>query len=185
MRKILSIILMAAMLSSCGSLKRVTKSDVKTTTKETEKTEKVSDSSRIVEISRGIKDNVSLSLRTNNKIVDSIIKSRLKDFSAGKTSGSNSYSAFFDYDKMSLDLESIIGETKNEEISTNKDEKTETSFTSEMDSYFTDKMTKIPFWIWIAIGLYFLPKILAGVSAIINPVGSVLSKISNLKNKNS
>jgi Fe2+ transport system protein B len=173
--KRISILIILALFCSCRSVKSV--KEKTTDTKTTEKTDIRRDSSNIKEISKGINDNISLSLRTNNKVVDSILKSRLKGFMTSKKSGDNSYSAKFDYDNMILDIEAIIAQSSKEKITTDSDTKTEKSFEQTTDEYISKKIKSIPIWVFILIGLYFLPKILAGVNSIINPIQTIITKI--------
>jgi hypothetical protein len=180
MKKTIYTILIALILSSCGIAKKVTKESTSNVTK-TEKVEKTKDSTSVTEISRGINENISLSLRTNNKVVDSILKSRLKGFTSSKKSGGNSYSAKFDEEGMMLNIEALIEQSINERKSTNKDTKSEVNFTSEIDSYFSQKIDKIPWWFWAIVVLYFLPKILNGINTITNPVLTILKSIKNVK----
>lgn len=168
---------MALAFTSCRSVK--TTSEKNKTTAIVEKLEVKKDSTNITKISEEIKENVSLSLRTNNKVVDSIIKQRLKGFATTKTSGGNSYAAKFDYDKMVLDISAVVAESINETSTTDTSKESEKSFTEQTDEYFSKKISAIPFWIYILVALYFLPKIIAGVTAIINPLQTVIGKVAS------
>lgn len=178
MKKIILLFICVISLASCRSVKRVTEKS--SASKAVEKTETVKDSTNVTKISEAISDDVAVSLRTNNKQLDSIIKERLKGFSTSKQSGNNSYSASFDYDKMALIVKGIVGASIESNTATNNDTKTEKSFTAQTDEYFSEKIKRIPIWVYILIGLYFLPKILAGVTAVINPVQSIIVKAANL-----
>tara|TARA_R110000782_G_scaffold133638_1_gene225996 strand:- start:664 stop:1191 length:528 start_codon:yes stop_codon:yes gene_type:complete len=165
------LILTLVIFTSCGSTK---KSIFKSDKTQTEFKEVNRDSTNVKEISKAINDNVSVSLRTNNKVVDSIIKQRLKGFVSRKTSGSNSYSAKFDYDKMVLDIASIIGETENNTTNTTLDSKTEKTVSETTDEYIKEVKKRIPFWIYIVAIIWFLPNILDKIQMIINPLSILL-----------
>ena len=170
MKKII-LILTLVIFTSCASTKKSTYKSDKT---HTEFSEVNRDSTNVKEISKAINDNVSVSLRTNNKVVDSIIKQRLKGFVSSKTSGSNSYSAKFDYDKMVLDIASIIGETENNTTNTTLDTKTEKTVSETTDEYIKEVKKRIPFWIYIVAVIWFLPNILEKIQMIINPLSILL-----------
>lgn len=144
-----------------------------------DKKETTKDSVNVTKISEKIDEKVSLSLRTNNKVVDSIIRTRLKGFVTSKQSGGNSYAAKFDYDKMVLEIKAAVAESVNTQTDVVTDTTSEKSFTEQTDEYFSKKIRSIPIWVYILLGLYFLPKILAGVHALINPVQGLISRFRN------
>ena len=138
---------------SCRSVKTV--SETNKETKTTEKKEIKKDSVNLTSVNKAIKDNISVSLRTNNKVVDSIIKQRLKGFISKKTSGSNSYEASFDYDKMVLDIATLIGETKDTNTETNTEQTTEKTFEEKTDEYISKKIRAIPWWFYALVIFWF------------------------------
>lgn len=160
--------------SSCLGTKKTTERN-----KELVKTEisnSVKDSVSIKEVSKAINDNVAVSLRTNNKVVDSIIKERLKGFVSRKTSGSNSYSAKFDYDRMVLDIASIIGETSSNTTNTSLNTKTQKTVSETTDEYIKEIKNRIPWWIYVVALIYFLPKLIEGVNTVANPISLLFKK---------
>jgi Fe2+ transport system protein B len=174
MKKILIIIACVSFFTSCRSVKTSTEKSKETTA--VEKTDKASDSTNITKISEKIDETVSVSLRTNNKVVDSILRNRLKGFQTSKRSGGNSYAAKFNYDELSLEIDAIVAESMKELIASNTSTESEKSFSEKTDEYFSKKIRSIPIWVYILLGLYFLPKILAGVHAILNPVQTLIKK---------
>lgn len=134
------------------------------------------DSIKTKEVSRKIEDNFSVSLRTNNKLVDSILKERLKGFVSKKTSGTNSYSAKFNYDKMVLDIATLVGETQNTNTETSTDILSEKTISETTDEYIKEVKKRIPFWVYIIAIIYFLPSIIEKIQFIINPLYGILKK---------
>ena len=176
-----AVIFILFILFSCRSVKSA--SEKSTVSELTAITEITKDSTKVTKISEAIADDFAFSLRTNNKELDSIIKQRLKGFSTSKQSGNNSYSASFDYEKMALIVKGIVGPSIESETSTNSDAKSEKSFSQQTDEYFSKKIKSIPIWIYILVGLYFLPKIIAGITAILNPMQTLIGKAANLEKR--
>lgn len=179
MKNIIFLLSIILILGSCRTVKTVSDKSKVSESVETKETKK--DSTNITKISEQIKENVSLSLRTNNKVVDSIIRQRLKGFQSSKKSGGNSYSAKFNYDKMVLDIKAEVAESISSNLTTNSEATSTKTFEEKTDEYFSKKISRMPFYVWILLGLYFLPKILAGITAIINPVQTLIGRISTIK----
>ena len=80
-----------------------------------------------------------------------------------------------------MEFEASIGETINEKTKVSEKEKTEKSFEQTTDEYISKKIAAIPWWLYLIGFLYFAPRLIQGVSAIINPVSALITKI-NTKN---
>lgn len=174
MKKLIILLLFFVAFTSCRSVKRTTEKNTATTA--VEKTDTSKDSVTVTKISEKIDESVSLSLRTNNKIVDSIIRSRLKGFQTAKKSGGNAFSASFDYDKLALEIKAAVAESVQSKTDVNTDTSFEKSFTEKTDEYISKKIRSIPVWVYILLGLYFLPKIILGVQSVLNPVQALIKK---------
>lgn len=181
MKKLILLLLISS-LHSCTTFKKATEQKTETTTSDILRSSTKIDSTTLTEINRGIKDNFAVSLRTNNKSLDSLLELKFEGFNSVKTSGSNSFSTRFNKEDFTLGFEAIVGETKNIESKTEKDQNTEQTFTSEVDSYFSEKISKLPFWVYIVAVIFFAPRILAGVSSILNPAMGLINTITkNIK----
>lgn len=174
MKKLIILLLCVVSFASCRSVKRT--AEKTTTTSAVEKTDTKTDSVNVTKISEEIDEKVSLSLRTNNKVVDSILRTRLKGFETAKKSGGNSFAARFDYDKIALIVDAAVAESINTKTDVVKDTTSEKSFTEQTDEYISKKIRSIPIWVYIVLGLYFLPNIIAKVQGIINPVQTLFRK---------
>jgi hypothetical protein len=175
MKQIITLILIV-LLTSCSTFKETAKtSELRTSEVKSLKT----DSLNTTTVNSAIADNFSFSLRTNNKVVDSILKERLKGFNSTKTSGKNTYQAKFDYDKMVLDIAALVGETVSTNVSTNKESTSATTFEEKIDTYVSKKIKGIPWWVYALAAFWFLPQILERIMLLINPVKTILKKLLN------
>lgn len=168
MKKTIIIILLVLLFSACGTFKSA--KETSSQIKQTEKREIKQDSLNLTTINKTIDDQVVVSLRTNNAVVDSIIRERLKGFSSQKTSGSNSYKATFDYEKMMLHIATLVGETKNTQTATHKEQTQENTFEKQTDAYISRKVKAIPWWFWLLVVFWFLPQITERISLVLNPL---------------
>lgn len=172
--KILYIILIAFLLVGCLGQKKVVEKnhDVK----QTEITTVKKDSSNVVETNKEIVDELKVSLKTNNKQVDSIIRERLKGFKTSKISGSNSYKAEFDYDELALSMYALVGETQNQTTATTTNTDIEKTFEERTDEYIFKKVTAIPWWLIAIAVFWFAPQIISRVQMIVNPLSAFIKK---------
>ena len=170
------------LMGSCvGSKRLVESSNVKEVSS---KIEFKKDSSSFVERNKEIKDNISLSLRTNNKKVDSIIRQRLKGFNSSKKSGTNRYNAVFDYEKMALNIAAVIGATQNEVTEYSSELEKETSVDEKVDSYVKTKISVVPWYVWVLLYFFFLDsKVVSIVSNFIPGLKGATSILSILNLK--
>lgn len=105
-----------------------------------------------------IKDSVFISLKTNSKIVDSIVRLKLQHFYTTKTSGANSYSASFDTLKKGLKIiTSIKGASDIQTNSTKKTAKSNQVLILKKETAKTVKSVGIG-WRWF---LFFLCLVIA------------------------
>lgn len=184
--KKLVLLCIVLLLSGCRSVKST--QDTSSVTKQSEKKEVKSDSFSKIQTNGAIKDKIVTVVpksETNNARLDSLVDAKvdriLKMLNTSKSSGGNNYR--FEYDKLSRELRAYfeLAETKNELMATNNSETTETSFEQKTDEYIKQKIKAIPFWIYIVIGLWFLPQIMQRVMFVVNPIAGVVSKIKPTK----
>lgn len=98
-----------------------------------------------------IKDTLFISLKTNNKITDSIVTLKLQHFHTSKKSGNNSYSATFDTIKKGLKITSFVKSTTNS-ITVKSKETTKKKETKSLQVESREQTRYFPFsWWWILI----------------------------------
>lgn len=98
-----------------------------------------------------IKDTLFISLKTNNKITDSIVTLKMQNFHTSKKSGNNSYSATFDTIKKGLKITSFIKGTTNS-ITVKSKETTKKKETKSLQVESREQTRNFPFsWWWILI----------------------------------
>ncbi|MGV3695490.1 hypothetical protein [Flavobacterium sp.] len=168
-------ILIAICFSSCLGTKEISKTD--TNTKQSDKTEINNDKKSEVNTNQAIDDKFNIPVRSNDEAVNEAIRKAFRDFGYNKQSGSNSTNMTFDPDLMAFKIANYIGETQNKTDTSTSDTKIEKSFEQITDEYLSKKMKLIPWWVYVIVGLYFLPKIIEGVTAIVNPVSSLVVKL--------
>lgn len=168
------LIFLTLFLVGCAGQKKI----VKTTHTKSEIKNSITkkDSSKVVEKSLAINDKMLLSLKTNDKKLDSILRLRLKGFSTTKKSGKNYYSAKFDYEQLALIIASVIGETKDEKINTTKNTENTEKVKEEGAEYFYKKIKVIPWWFWLVFAFIFLPQIISRIQLIVNPLTTFFKK---------
>lgn len=156
-------------LSSCAVLKK----DKTTTTKQTEKTEIVTDTISKETISKKINDSATFKIpevstgdaEYDRRVNEGVINA-LRGFNFQKTSGDNSYRFYYDEQLKALRAEIQVGETRNKEIATNKEASSEKTFEQSVKEYI--KKIVIPWWIY-AIAIFMLRKQIFGILAFIYP----------------
>ncbi|MBE7671556.1 hypothetical protein [Tenacibaculum piscium] len=110
LKKILLIITLFVVFS-CAVKKTKTTSTSKIEV--VKKTEKVVENKQTKIKSLPINDTFFISLNTNDKKLDSIVKAKFKHFETSKKSGKNSYIAVFDTVKNGIKINTIIDSTAN------------------------------------------------------------------------
>lgn len=165
------------LFNSCLGSKKLSEASEETKSEIVENTSR--DSVNVKEISKEINDELSLSLRTNNKVVDSIVANRLKGLNLNKTSGGNSYQAKFDYEGMALILKAVVGETQNQSVQVESESEKETTMETRIDNYIKEKITAMPWYLWAGIILLFLPNLIKIVMTIVNPVMGLVQVVKN------
>lgn len=168
------ILIIAFFLIGCLGQKKV--AEKTTNTKQTQVTTVTKDSSKVVEKNKEIVDELKVSLKTNNKQVDSIIRERLRGFKTSKVSGSNKYKAQFDYEELALNIHALIGETQNQTTTTSNNTDTEKTFEQRTDEYIYKKITSIPWYLWVAVAFWFAPQIISRIQMIVNPLSVFIKK---------
>ena len=175
--KYLIILLVSLFFVSCLGTKKTT--ETTTEVKENKITEVKTDSSNVEKINRSIDDEFLLSVRTNDSITNESIRQALKGFQQNKQSGSNSSSVRFDYEKLAFILKNSIGETKDTNTNTNKEEKIENTKETVMKEYIKKVMQVLPWWAYVIAFIVFLPSIIRwvkGIASIFYPVIGLLTK---------
>lgn len=118
MKNILFILITTFLFLGCGSKKEIVK-----TSKSTKEKEVVIKRDSVYKkvVSLPIKEQVFISLKTNNKLVDSIVNLNLRNFYTSKISGSNVYTAKFDTINTGLKISASVSGNSKTEIQTDKD----------------------------------------------------------------
>lgn len=169
-----SILILSFLMVSCVGQKKV--STQKQTEKQTNKVLVRKDSVKIIDRSLAINDKISLSLKTNDKKIDSIIRLRLKNFYTSKTSGNNRYTAKFDYEKLALEIAAVLNETVSKNVEKNTEKKTDKNTKVTTEEYLYRKLKVVPWWFWVVLAVVFLPQILSRLELIINPLKAFFKK---------
>ena len=160
------------MMASCLGTKKVlekTNSSV-----EKEKTETHSDSTRTETINRVIDDEYTIPLATNDSLVNVRIREALTNFSAGKSSGTNSTRIYFDEDAMAFKIASIIGETSDLESSSSNEVLIEKTTEQIVTEYAKTIKKMIPWWLYLVAIFFLLPHIIK-ILGVFSPVVGLVS----------
>ena len=180
MKRLVLILVLVTLTSCLGSKKISEKSSVTTQTTEIKK-----DSTAKETINKVIKDEATFKVAESNTgdagfdiRVNDAVANILRNINFQKTSGDNSYSVYYDEKLKELKAQIEVGETSNKEVVTNST--SEKSFDQKTDEYLSKKITAIPWWVWLIVGIWFLPQILAKINPIINLVKKHIIK----QNKN-
>lgn len=170
-------VVMVLLCFSCSTFKESSKSSV---TREKQNTVLVKDSTAKIETSLPIKDNIVINVpRSQDEALNKALDAILSNLNTSKTSGNNSYKSTYDAENQRLLIEFLIGQTQNKDVSIASDSKIETSFEQQTDAYFSKKLKQLPWWVYLAAIVYFLPIILDRVKMIISPFGLLINKIKN------
>lgn len=164
-------------ITSCAGVR--TTSEKNSETKTSDHSEKTSDKTADTKTNREINDNFGVPIRSNDEAVNKAVRDAFRDFNFNKQSGTNSTQIIFDEEAMAFKIANIIGETQDKNTSSVSESKSDKSFEQTTDEYFSKKISQIPWWLWLAIAVYFMPKIVEGVSAIYNPLSLVVKKFTN------
>lgn len=173
--RLVVILIVCSFLGSCLGAKST--SEKNSTTKQSDKTEISSDKKSETNTNKAIDDKFNIPLRSNDENVNKAIREAFRDFGYNKQSGSNATQMIFDPDAMAFKIANYIGQTQDKTETSSKDTKIEKSFEQTTDEYFSKKIALIPWWVYVIAVLYFVPKLIDGVSAIYNPLAVVVSKI--------
>ncbi|WP_416440456.1 hypothetical protein ACH3O9_11290 [Leeuwenhoekiella sp. A16] len=175
-RNILYLLLVLAwlMTGSCvGSKKTFDRNAVKNSS---EKISEKNDSVRDTRVNQAINDNFTIPLGTADELVNARIREALANFKAGKQSGSNSTSVYFDEDALAFKIANMIGETKDTNTEVNSNKTTERTDEERVIEASKKIFKVIPWWVY-AIAIWFLlPRILQTVAIFVPQVGVFLSK---------
>ena len=189
MKKIV-LLFICIVLTGCLGTKRIV--EKKATKVTTEKVEVKKDSTNVVEKNKAIADKLDVAV-TNaktsdadfNKKVDQKVDEILAKLNTTKTSGDNSYKLYYNLLKRQVEFEARIGETQNENTTTNLQEKTEKTTDEIIDTYIYTRITTVPWYLWIALYfMFFDGKIASLLSNFIPQLKGATSILSLLKKKN-
>lgn len=171
----LIVILIAALPLGCQSAKKVT--EIESTSKSIEKSEKVSDSTSNKQVNGAIKDQITTPVGTTGDAkCDDKIDEILKKLNTSKSSGGNSYKLRYDEETRQLLIDFIIAQTESEQVNTNTSSVSESTFEEKTDTYISKKIRSIPWWFWVGLIIWFLPQIIEKVVLISTPFGAVINK---------
>lgn len=178
MKKLIYIIFLAILLTSClGSKKIFDKNKVTT---QTESSEVTKDSTSESKKNLGIKDTLIVNVpKSDNKEVMAMFEVLMKQLNTSKSSGSNSYSSKYDAEKDQLIIEFMVAATENIKTISNSDTKTEKSFEEQTDEYVSKKITALPWWAYV-IGIWLLRSHIIGIIAIFIPGIRNIKSIADL-----
>jgi len=189
MKKIV-LLFICIVLTGCLGTKRIV--EKKATKVTTEKVEVKKDSTNVVEKNKAISDKLDVAVpnaKTSdadfNKKVDQKVDEILAKLNTTKTSGDNSYKLYYNLLKRQVEFEARIGETQNENTTTNSEEKTEKTTDEIIDTYIYTRITTVPWYLWIALYfMFFDGKIASLLSNFIPQLKGATTILSLLKKKN-
>jgi hypothetical protein len=154
---------------SCG----VTKRDKTTSTKQIEKTEVATDTMSKETINKKIDDAATIKIQESNtgdedfdERVNEAVANVLRSINFQKSSGDNSYRAYYDEKLKALQFQIELGETRDTEVETNKEATTEKSFEENISEYV--KKIVVPWWMYL-IGIILLWKFIAPMVMFVFP----------------
>lgn len=150
-------------------------------TKTTEFQSVVNDSIQKETINQGIDDTVTVEVPVSDPMLDAKIDEILSKLNTSKKSGSNSYKVKYDPDTNTLTQEATIGETKDSEIISNKENTTEKSFEQTVTENTKKVIKMIPWWGW-AILVWIMRKHIINIIAIFIPGVREIKTINDLLN---
>ncbi len=179
---LLKYIVVFMLLTSCYTTRKHTEH---LAIKHKARLEKVSrDSIATTLVNRSINDRFTLSLKTNDKKVDSIIRKKLAGFVGEKTSGKNSYKASFDAKKLALDIAAKIGQTREKTTTVKTKDSSRTNTEHAVIKTAKTVIRRIPWWFYLLFGVWFFPTISEKLSFYTQAIQKFLVYIKNKKNDN-
>lgn len=170
----LIVILLCFLLTGCLGTKKTTEKSQTTTQKE--QSSEVKESTKETNTNRAINENFGISLKTGDSLVNARIRQALRDFKYSNSSGANSTELRFDEESMALLIANIIGETKDEKELTNNSLVVQKTFEQTTDEYIKTKISQIPWWGYVIVGLLVVPKLIEGFGFFTNPLLKLIRK---------
>lgn len=165
----LKIISLCLLLSSCAVLKK----DKTTTTKQTEKTEIKSDSSSKETVNQKIDDSATIKVVDSNtgnadfdNRVNDAVANVLRSINFQKSSGDNSYRAYYDEKLKALQFQVELGETRNSETTASDSSVVEKTDYERVNEFI--KKIVVPWWAYLIL-LFLFRKQIFGILAFIFP----------------
>ena len=166
------------MLTSCLGTKQTTEKNSVSNTTENKQVDNTKQTD--IATNRPIDDKFNIPIRSNDEAVNTAIRNAFRDFGYTKQSGTNSTQMSFDPDAMAFKIANYIGQTQDKSTVVKTDNtSTKTSNTVKEDAFYK-KIQVIPWYIYVAAAIFFLPNILK----IISPAYAIIQKvISDLKTR--
>ncbi len=140
------LIFLVIFLGSCSSLKQKIVKKKQLVEYKIEQKDSVS----IVRVSEPIRDTIVVSLKTDNKVVDSIVNSRLKYLTATRSSGSNKFKIKYDTIYKTIVVETQVQGSTNKEVHTDSKKSTD-SKKVVIDKKETVKTNNTKLYIFIGV----------------------------------
>lgn len=177
----LLLIAFALMCTGCMGSKKVFNS--KTESRKSDSSSVKSDSVKLTKINRAIDDEFTVKVAqssSNNKSLDSLVNAKvdeiLRQINTTKQSGGNSYKLYYDDVLRAVRAEFKLAETKDENLSTNKETATSSNEVLTTDQQVERVIYALPWWVWAIVAFFALPKII-DVFTKLTPVGAAVGTI--------
>ena len=174
------IILLLGLFMSCA----VAKKEKSSTTSSVEKTEKVTDTTSKETVNKKIDDSATIRVVESqtgdaefDKRVNDAVANVLRSVNFQKSSGDNSYRAYYDEKLKALQFQVELGETRDKEVSTNNEANTEKTLETEISEYI--KKIVIPWWMYL-IAAFLLRKPILAIAGFIYPPIRALTSLKSV-----
>lgn len=176
MKNVFLIVILCILLSGCSVLgKTKTQNRI---VKKVEKTEKVKDSTSIVENNKAIRDKAVINIPESttgdkdfDKRVNNAVSNILKSINFQKSSGDNGYKLYYDAQLRQLKAQIDIAATQNKEVNSNNKEKEQTNTFEQLEEYI--KKIVLPWWIWPILLFLFRKQVISVLGLFYPPIKGV------------
>jgi hypothetical protein len=168
-------IIFLILFTSCLGTKKVTDKEAVTT--KTEKTTTKTDSTSKVDTNLGINDRIVVNVpQANDENTTKLVDAILSQLNTSKSSGGNSYTSSYDKETRKLVIDFIIASTQNKETRSAVKTDTEQTFEQTVTENTKKVVKMIPWWLWLIVGVWFLPQIINRVKLILVPFSGISFK---------
>jgi hypothetical protein len=165
--KNLILLFTALLMLSCVGTKTISEKSL--ISKSTDNIDVKHDTQKETKINKGINAQSGISLKTGDSLVNSRIREAMRNYNYSNQSGSNSTNVKFDEESMALLIANIVGETSDTKETDTKTTIKEKTFEQQTDEYLSKKIVAIPWWLWLIVGWFLLPKVIETYGLIISP----------------